>query len=151
MSTCGVSLASSAAGTVWANPIWHSGQFGSVARSSSLPLWEHLQAHGVSRDFIGRLARLVRRMHVRGVYHRDLKANNILARGDDLWVIDLDRVDFMLSVDRPERVLNLAQLNGAIGAPATRTDRLRGCRHACLVIKGHGAAGVYGPHTGNDN
>jgi len=29
------------AGTVWANAIWHSGQFGSVARSNPLPLWEH--------------------------------------------------------------------------------------------------------------
>ena len=91
----------------------------------ALPLWEYLKAQGVSRDLIWRLALLVRRMHWRGVFHRDLKANNVLARGDDLWVIDLDRVDFMREVPRPDRVLNLAQLNAAVGAPATRTDRLR--------------------------
>lgn len=91
----------------------------------ALPLWEHLRARGVSRALVGRLARLVRQMHARGVFHRDLKANNILVRGDDVWVVDLDRVDFLRDVPRPARVLNLAQLNAAVGPPATPADRLR--------------------------
>ena len=89
------------------------------------PLWDGLKARGASRDLLWRLARLVRRMHVRGVWHRDLKANNILLRGDELWVVDLDRVDFRREVPRAGRIRNLAQLNAAVGAPVTRADRLR--------------------------
>jgi tRNA A-37 threonylcarbamoyl transferase component Bud32 len=91
----------------------------------ALPLWEHLKSHGVSRELLRRLASLVRRMHTRGVYHRDLKANNILVRGDDIWVIDLDRVDFVREVPAEDRAWNLAQLNAAVAEPLTRTDRLR--------------------------
>ncbi|HYE99658.1 MAG TPA: lipopolysaccharide kinase InaA family protein [Planctomycetota bacterium] len=91
----------------------------------ALPLWDHLKAHGVSRPLLERLARIVRRMHQRGVYHRDLKANNVLVRGQDAWIIDLDRVDFRLELTREQRVFNLAQLNAAVGPPATRSDRLR--------------------------
>ncbi len=92
----------------------------------AVPLWDHVRAIGVvPRDLILRLAALVRRMHDRGVYHRDLKANNVLVRDDELWVVDLDRVDFMREVPRAGRVMNLAQLNAAVGAPVTRADRLR--------------------------
>ncbi|MBI3858351.1 MAG: hypothetical protein HY293_21925, partial [Planctomycetes bacterium] len=102
----------------------------------ALPLWDHLKAHGVSRDLLFRLARLVRRLHLRGVYHRDLKANNILVRGDDLFVIDLDRVDFVREVPPEDRAWNLAQLNAAVAEPLTRTDRLR----FFLAYAGHDAA-----------
>lgn len=91
----------------------------------ALPLWDHLKEKGVSRALLLRLARLVRRMHDLGVYHRDLKANNILVRGEELFVIDLDRVDFVRDVRDEDRSWNLAQLNAAVGAPLTRTDRLR--------------------------
>src|SRR6185295_10448853 len=91
----------------------------------ALPLWDHFKAKGVSRDLLHRLARLVRRMHVRGVYHRDLKANNILVRGDEIWIVDLDRVDFMREVPAEDRAWNLAQLNAALAEPVTRSDRLR--------------------------
>jgi tRNA A-37 threonylcarbamoyl transferase component Bud32 len=100
----------------------------------ALPLWDHFKAHGVDRELLGRLARMVRRMHVRGVYHRDLKANNVLVRGADVYVIDLDRVDFMREVPREGRVWNLAQLNAAVGPPVTRADRLR----FFLAYAGHG-------------
>lgn len=91
----------------------------------ALPLWEHLKAQGVSRELLASLARLVRRLHGRGVFHRDLKANNVLVRGAELWVIDLDRVEFQRELEREQRVWNLAQLNAAVGAPATKADRLR--------------------------
>jgi tRNA A-37 threonylcarbamoyl transferase component Bud32 len=91
----------------------------------ALPLWDHLKAHGVSRELLWRLARLVRRMHTRGVYHRDLKANNVLIRGDEISVIDLDRVDFVRTVLPEDCAWNLAQLNAAVAEPVTRTERLR--------------------------
>jgi tRNA A-37 threonylcarbamoyl transferase component Bud32 len=91
----------------------------------ALPLREHLQTHGVDRGLLWRLARVVRRMHFRGVFHKDLKANNVLVRDGIVWVIDLDRVEFGSTVAREDCILNLAQLNAAVGAPVTRTDRLR--------------------------
>jgi tRNA A-37 threonylcarbamoyl transferase component Bud32 len=64
-------------------------------------------------------------MHERGVFHRDLKGNNVLARGGEFWIVDVDRVDFLREVPWDARALNLAQLNASVGAPATRSDRLR--------------------------
>jgi tRNA A-37 threonylcarbamoyl transferase component Bud32 len=91
----------------------------------ALPLWEHVRRHGVSRPFLEHLAGLLRRMHERGVEHRDLKANNVIVRDGAVWIIDVDRVRFTREAGREARVLNLAQLNAATGAPVTRTDRLR--------------------------
>jgi tRNA A-37 threonylcarbamoyl transferase component Bud32 len=91
----------------------------------ALPLWDHLKAHGRDPDVLWRLARVVRRMHFRGVYHKDLKANNVLVRGREVWIVDLDRVGFSRAVGREDCIWNLAQLNAAVGAPVTRTDRLR--------------------------
>jgi tRNA A-37 threonylcarbamoyl transferase component Bud32 len=91
----------------------------------ALPLWDHFKANGVSRDFLHRLARLVRRMHDQGIYHRDLKANNVLVRCGEIVVVDLDRVDFVREVPPEDRAWNLAQLNAALAAPVTRSDRLR--------------------------
>jgi len=77
------------------------------------------------REVLYRVARLVRHMHVRGIFHQDLKANNVLVREGRPFVVDLERVKFPRLVSRANRILNLAQLNAAVGAPVTRTDRLR--------------------------
>lgn len=76
-------------------------------------------------DFLFRLARLVRRLHDRGVYHSDLKGGNVLVGSGRLLVIDLDRVRFSLDVPEKDRLFNLAQLNASVTPPLTRTDRLR--------------------------
>jgi len=79
-----------------------------------------------ARDaFLERVARTVRRLHDRGVYHADLKSANVLATDAGVFVVDLDRVRFSLDVDEADRIFNLAQLNASLPAPLTRTDRWR--------------------------
>ncbi len=89
------------------------------------------------RAFRDALARFVRDMHRAGVHHGDLKANNILVRSAsatsgaasagcswEFFVIDLDRAEFFAEVPLERRLSDLAQLNAAVGAPATVGDRL---------------------------
>jgi len=93
------------------------------------PLNEHLAGRTWTprerRNFREALAQFVRGMHRSGVHHGDLKANNILVRGDsEFLVIDLDRAAFFEEVPLERRVSDLAQLNAALGAPVTVGDRL---------------------------
>jgi tRNA A-37 threonylcarbamoyl transferase component Bud32 len=77
---------------------------------------------------LDRVARLLRRLHDRGVSHRDLKAANILVTADDQPIlIDLVgvRTGVRLSVSRQAR--ELARLNASFwnAAVLSRGDRLR--------------------------
>lgn len=77
------------------------------------------------RLFREALGRFVRGLHRAGVHHGDLKANNILVRpGPEFSVIDLDRAEFFAEVPLERRLSDLAQLNAALGEPATIGDRL---------------------------
>ena len=78
------------------------------------------------REFVRRLAREVRRLHlVAGIDHGDLKANNILVGMDGtIRFLDLDRVRFRGVVPMARRMKALAQLNAAVTPPVTKTDRL---------------------------
>lgn len=89
----------------------------------ALPLNKHVEQHGPA--ILPAVARLVRKMHDRGAAHRDLKANNVLVRGYDIWFIDLDRARFSIDASPVERLLDLAQLNAALGQPVTWGDRMR--------------------------
>jgi tRNA A-37 threonylcarbamoyl transferase component Bud32 len=76
------------------------------------------------------LALFVRRIHERGFLHKDLKANNVLVHESaggrpEFLLVDLDRLDLGETVPRRGRILNLAQLNAAIGPPVTWGDRMR--------------------------
>ena len=61
------------------------------------------------------LGTLLGTLHSRGIYHADLKANNVAwAPGDPPRLLDTDRVRFGIGVSRRHRVKNLAQLNAAL-------------------------------------
>jgi tRNA A-37 threonylcarbamoyl transferase component Bud32 len=83
--------------------------------------------------FLREFADAVRNLHDKGVFHSDLKANNVIVRrtnselnGFEFFFIDLDAVSFERRVGEREVLKNLAQLNAATPADAaSRTDRLR--------------------------
>ncbi len=78
------------------------------------------------RAFLDRLARWVRRIHEEGVWHPDLKANNVLVDASgELYLIDLDRTRFVGWLSPACREKNLAQLCAAVPRPVSRADRMR--------------------------
>lgn len=104
------------------------------------PLFDYIKERFPALDFEARdafvykLARFVRHIHEAGVFHKDLKANNVLVRelsdgAPEFYLIDLDRVAFGEEVDLDDRILNLAQLNAAVAVPVTRTERARFYRY----------------------
>ncbi|MBI4834015.1 MAG: hypothetical protein HY811_04245 [Planctomycetes bacterium] len=113
---------------------------------NSLPSGQYATARfsgGVERDdkkrYLKEFANEVCHLHQRGIFHADLKANNILVIDEPsgerdgafrrFCFLDLDRVKFKLETSRKERVKNLAQLNAATASVLTRADRLRFFRH----------------------
>jgi len=96
------------------------------------------------KQFIREFAMSIKRLHQKGIYHHDLKANNILIKDERGWgkdesnpslisnllsflfcLIDLDRVSFNRETTPGKRIKNLAQLNAAVTDVITKTDRLR--------------------------
>jgi tRNA A-37 threonylcarbamoyl transferase component Bud32 len=91
-----------------------------------------LASEGTSglRRFIEGLAIFVRGLHEKGVYHKDLKATNLLiqqdAQGARFYLLDIDRVSFKVKLSKRSRLYNIAQLNASVpGGVISRTDRLR--------------------------
>jgi tRNA A-37 threonylcarbamoyl transferase component Bud32 len=121
--------------------IWTRKQFG-LPRDAYL-LTEYVEANGdlhqrlatvrqtndvaALRHEIERIARLVRAMHERQLSHRDLKAGNILASDEGVWLIDLVGMRVFRHLPREERVQNLTRLHASFHASPllTRTDKLR--------------------------
>lgn len=81
------------------------------------------------KRFISSLAMSFRRLHDSGVYHGDLKANNIMVRESqgilDFFYLDLDRVSFHEKITKKRLIKNLSQLNASLPGCITYTDRLR--------------------------
>jgi tRNA A-37 threonylcarbamoyl transferase component Bud32 len=81
------------------------------------------------KDFIMALARVIRKLHTQGIYHADLKSNNILVtdRENDGWkfyFVDLDRVYLNIKPTFYQRANNLAQINASVSSIMTAKDRL---------------------------
>jgi tRNA A-37 threonylcarbamoyl transferase component Bud32 len=73
------------------------------------------------------LGDLVAALHRRGIYHADLKANNVaFAPGTPPRLLDYGRVRFGWRVSARRRVKNLAQLNAALPDRVGRDFRERG-------------------------
>jgi tRNA A-37 threonylcarbamoyl transferase component Bud32 len=80
-------------------------------------------------DFIAALAGQLKNLHDRGIYHADLKSNNILVQeagpGWRFSLIDLDRTYFPGRLTFSQRANNLAQINASVAARMTIRDRLK--------------------------
>lgn len=80
-------------------------------------------------EFMRRIGGMLAELHGAEVYHKDLKANNVLAAwgesGPRFLLLDLDRVRFDRALSRDEKEFNLACLNAAVANFITVTDRLR--------------------------
>lgn len=80
-------------------------------------------------QFIRELSQIIKDLHQKGIYHADLKSNNILVKekeggGWAFYVIDLDRVDFKPHLSFRERSNNLAQINASVADCINLGDRL---------------------------
>lgn len=93
---------------------------------------------GKKKRFISCLATSFKHLHDSGIYHSDLKANNImimeLPETWDFFYLDLDRVSFQKNIALKKKTKNLAQLNASIPHCITYADRLR-FYHAYAGIK----------------
>jgi tRNA A-37 threonylcarbamoyl transferase component Bud32 len=86
------------------------------------------EAH-LKKRFITACALRLRDLHAKGIYHADLKSNNILVKEThpDTWefyFIDLDCVVFCRKLSFKKRAKNLAQMNASIADCITVSDRL---------------------------
>ena len=85
---------------------------------------------GKKGQFIKEFAQRLRDFHERGIYHADLKSNNILVKeksgdGWTFYFIDLDRISFKNQLSFSERSNNLAQINASIANCISLSDRLK--------------------------
>jgi tRNA A-37 threonylcarbamoyl transferase component Bud32 len=85
-----------------------------------------------TREIIRRAARLVRMMHDRGIWHRDLKAANILVQNLSgntmhLYVTDLDGIRIKDTIRPEERIIDLARLNRSLITSPALSMRDRHC------------------------
>ena len=100
---------------------------------SRLPELPVAERRRVIRGVIAQAALLLRKLHDRGVTHRDLKASNVLVSPTDdlahprLWLIDLDSVQTWQTIPHGRRVQNLARFYVSFHQSPwiTLTDRLR--------------------------
>ncbi|MBN1360816.1 MAG: hypothetical protein JW993_09500 [Sedimentisphaerales bacterium] len=90
---------------------------------------EWISNHGASRDMVRTLARFIRDMHDKGVWHVDLSPRNILVRfraGQlDFLLLDYEDARFAPRVGRRRRLENLHHLHERMVRSIPIRDRLR--------------------------
>jgi hypothetical protein len=95
---------------------------------------EGLSGFRERRDFLRRLAELVRSLHDAGIYHNDLKDANIVISGDcalggELFrLLDLEGVRRCRRLSERRKIKNLVQLHRTMGRVLSRSERLYGLR-----------------------
>jgi len=81
------------------------------------------------RRFILEIARWLSHLHQRGIFHKDMKACNVLVVKNeaswDFFLLDLEDVRFDQSVTEEKLFRNFLQLNTSTPRSMTRADRLR--------------------------
>lgn len=96
---------------------------------------------GRRRKAIEQAARVLRKAHDAGMFQRDLHLDNLMVRneetGPQVFLIDLQRVDFRRSLGIKERLVNLAELHGGCTA-ASHAERLRFLKTYLLELPGLG-------------
>jgi len=95
---------------------------------------------------IQQTAHLIRAMHDRGVWHRDLKSANILVekkegQEDKLYLVDLDSTRIKTRLERKDKIWDLARLNVSLlnTRIVSTPDRLRFLKYYLNVSKKGGA------------
>ncbi len=80
------------------------------------------------REIVEGAARVLRKAHDAGMFHKDLHLDNLMVRnkeaGPQVFLIDLQRVAFGSSLALSARMINLAELHGGC-TEATPSERLR--------------------------
>ena len=82
------------------------------------------------RAFLKSLGRKFNSLHLKKIYHNDLKASNILVRhrgdatGDPFSLVDLQGLKKCFYLSERRRIKNLAQLNRTLGPFLTNTEKL---------------------------
>ena len=112
----------------------------------AVPLGQYLYAvqraaAAPRRKAIEQAARVLRKAHDVGMFHKDLHLDNLMVRnkeaGPQVFLIDLQRVDFRRPLTIKERLINLAELHGGCTA-ATHAERLRFLKTYLLASPGLG-------------
>ena len=92
-------------------------------------LWSGFQDIFRKRIFIKTFARWLASLHILNIYHRDMKACNILvSKNRDHWnfhLLDLEDIKLDREVTEKEIFKNFLQLNTSVPGTITKTDRLR--------------------------
>lgn len=90
------------------------------------------------RSLAQRTGSFVRRMHEAGLYHADLTLKNLLVRGDDWIVLDLDRSELIDEpLAREARVRNLERLLRFVLRGEARGPRALAKRDYLAFLKGY--------------
>ena len=83
-----------------------------------------LTSAAAKRRSLQMLASWLRQFHDAGLWQRDFKSNNMLIRGEELFMVDLDDVKIR-RLSEQKKIINLAQLNASVSNAVGLRDRLR--------------------------